>query len=56
MTSGPTDYPDSWKTGRAARPSPDTPSEAVALAVDGFIAALSDADFDALVARTRGTP
>ena len=55
MTSPPTEYPDSWKTGRAAQPTPPaTPSEAIALAVDAYVASLSDSDFSALVARTRG--
>lgn len=53
--TGPTDYPDSWKPGRAAQPAPSVaPAEAVAMAVDSFIAALSQQEFDALVARTRG--
>jgi hypothetical protein len=40
-------YPDSWGFQRTA-------SHGVEAAVDVFIAALSDAEFDALVARTRG--
>jgi hypothetical protein len=51
----PTGYPDSWRP-RGAPPSTDTPApaEAVAMAVDSFVAALSDEEFQALVARTRG--
>ena len=50
---GPTDYPSAWRP--AGAPPPDTPVnvEALALAVDAYIAALSPEEFDALVVRTR---
>jgi hypothetical protein len=52
----PTAYPSSWRP--AGAPPPDAPdpaanAEAVALAVDAYIAALSPTEFDQLVARTR---
>ena len=56
MTSGDDSYPSSWTPRRAASqiaPSAE-PSEAVALAVDSYVAALSNDDFAALIARTRG--
>ena len=58
MTSGPDSYPDSWRPRGAlqpaASPAPAETGEAVVLAVDAFIASLSDDEFAALVARTRG--
>jgi hypothetical protein len=57
MISPPTDYPDSWKRGaQAAPPAPRGAPvvEALQMAVDSFVAALSESDFRALVARTRG--
>ena len=53
MTTGPTAYPSSWRPQGA--PPPDEPPnfEALALAVDAYVAALSDEEFAALVARTR---
>jgi hypothetical protein len=53
MTSGPTDYPSNWP-GARSQAAPATPTEAVALAVDAFVASLSDTEFRALVERTRG--
>jgi hypothetical protein len=59
MTSGPTDYPDSWKPRGAPQTAPPaapstTPTEAVALAVDAFVASLSEDEFAAMIQRTRG--
>jgi hypothetical protein len=56
MTSSPTDYPSSWtpKGAPAQTETPATPDEAVAMAVDAFVASLSDDEFAAMVARTRG--
>ena len=55
MTSGPTDYPDSWRPrGAPQSQSPAAPIEALMLAIDSFIAALSPEEFDQLVSRTRG--
>jgi len=55
MTSGLTDYPSSWTSRGAPQPaSPSAPAEAVALAVDSYVAALSEDEFAAMVARTRG--
>ena len=59
MTSPPDGYPDSWRPRGAPAPEPQAassaaPVEAVALAVDSYIAALSEDDFTALVQRTRG--
>ncbi len=51
----PTGYPDSWRRGGAPGPkAPAAPAEAVALAVDSYVAALSPDEFDRLVQRTRG--
>jgi hypothetical protein len=51
----PVEYPDSWKRSNGApRAGFPAPSEAVAMAIDAFIAALSPEEFDQLVARTRG--
>jgi hypothetical protein len=54
MTSGPTDYPASWRPNGAPPPDTPAPGEAIAMAVDAYVASLSDAEFQALVARTRG--
>jgi hypothetical protein len=52
---GPTGYPSNWPGARnqAAAPAPP-PIEALQMAVDVFLASLSDDEFRALVARTRG--
>ena len=52
MTSGPTDYPASWRPPGA--PAPAAPIEALMLAIDAYISALSQFDFDQFVSRTRG--
>ena len=54
--SMPTEYPSNWPGARpsASAPAPGSPEEALAIAVDQYIATLSQEDFDALVARTRG--
>ena len=44
----PTEYPKSWMP-----PHIRQQAEEIALAVDGYVAALCDEEFDALVARTR---
>jgi hypothetical protein len=54
MTSGPTDYPSNWPGARNQPAPPAAPTEALMLALDAFVASLSDAEFQALVARTRG--
>ena len=54
MNDGPTDYPASWPGARTQPAAPATPAEAVALAVDSYVAALSEDEFTAMVARTRG--
>lgn len=53
-----TSYPANWDTpGTTGKQRPAEPTmapvEAVALAIDSFIAALDDDEFNALVARTR---
>jgi hypothetical protein len=53
MTSPPTEYPSNWHGARPSAP-PAAPSEALALAIDSFIAALTPEEFNQLVARTRG--
>jgi hypothetical protein len=53
VTDGPTGYPASW-TPRKARASTPAPAEAIALAIDSFVASLSEEEFRALVERTRG--
>jgi len=52
MTSGPTDYPNNWPGARNQAPTPATPVEAVMLAIDSFVSALSPEEFDQLVQRT----
>jgi len=54
MTSGPTDYPSNWPGARNQPAAPATPTEALQLAIDSFVSALSPAEFAQLVARTRG--
>lgn len=55
MTTPDDSYPDSWKRSNGApRGTPAAPTEAVAMAIDAFVAALSPEEFDQLVARTRG--
>lgn len=51
--AGPTAYPSQWRP--PGSPPPDVPpnTEAVALAVDAYVAALTPEEFDALVMRTR---
>jgi hypothetical protein len=53
VTDGPTDYPDSWRPRGVSSSSP-APAEAIAMAVDAYVARLSDEEFQALVERTRG--
>jgi hypothetical protein len=54
MTDSPTDYPSAWTPRGAQQPaSSPAPIEAVALAVDAYVASLSDEEFDAMVQRTR---
>ena len=48
---GPTEYPKSW-----VPPHIRQQAEEVALAVDSYVAALSDEEFAELVARTRPGP
>jgi hypothetical protein len=54
MTSPPTDYPANWPGARSEPAAPATPIEALLLAVDMFIASLSDNEFRVLSERTRG--
>jgi hypothetical protein len=54
MTSPPTEYPSNWPGARPSAAAPAAPAEPVALAIDAFIASLSDTEFRALVERTRG--
>ena len=55
MTSPPTEYPSAWTPRGAPQPAaPAAPAEAVALAVDSYVAALTESEFDQLVSRTRG--
>ena len=49
-------YPSAWTPREARSHQAPAPSEAVALAIDSYIAALSPEEFNQLVARTRGTP
>ena len=53
MTQGPTGYPRQWAPKGA--PPPDEPPnvEAIMLALDAYLAALSDEEFAALAARVR---
>ena len=54
MSDGPTDYPASWPGARNQPAVPATPTEAIMLAIDSFISALTQEQFDQLVSRTRG--
>ena len=54
MTSPPTDYPANWRPAAARGQSGAAPAEAVQMAIDSYIASLSDSEFIALVERTRG--
>jgi hypothetical protein len=59
MTSPPTGYPDSWRPRGAPAPEPQAqsspaPVEALELALDAYVASLTDTEFAALVERTRG--
>ena len=55
MTSPPTDYPANWRPRGAAQTAPsEAPVEALLLAIDSFVAALSEDNFAAMVQRTRG--
>ena len=45
MTSPPTDYPANWPGARSEPAAPATPIEVLLLAVDMFIASLSDNEF-----------
>jgi hypothetical protein len=54
MTSGPTDYPSNWPGARNQPTAPATPTDAIQLAIDAYISALTPEEFDQLVGRTRG--
>jgi len=51
--TGPDDYPEAWKPREMRRSTP-APAEAIALAIDAFIAALSPEELQELILRTRG--
>lgn len=52
MTSPPTDYLSNWPGARPPA-APAAPIEAIMLAIDSFVAALSPEEFAAMVQRTR---
>lgn len=52
-TQGPTGYPSSWRPAGAPPPDVEPNVEALALAVDAYLSALSDEEFAALVERVR---
>lgn len=52
-TAGPTGYPSSWRPANAPPPDIEPSIEAIALAVDAYLSALSDEEFTALVERVR---
>ena len=54
MTSGPTDYPSNWPGARNQPAAPTTPIEAIQLAFDAYISALTPEEFTRLIQRTRG--
>ena len=55
MTTPDDSYPSAWTPREARQPAaPAAPAEAIMLAIDSFIAALSPEEFDQLVSRTRG--
>ena len=58
MTTPDDSYPSAWTPRGAPQPAPPpaprAPAEAVAMAVDSYVAALSEDEFAAMVARTRG--
>ena len=51
---GPTGYPRQWAPKGSPPPDVEPSIEAVVLAIDGYIAALTDEQFFALVERVRG--
>ena len=51
--AGPTGYPRQWAPKGAPPPDVEPNVEALALAVDAYLAALSDEEFAALVERVR---
>ena len=50
---GPTGYPRQWAPKGAPPPDTETNVEALALAIDAYLSALSDEEFAELVARVR---
>jgi hypothetical protein len=54
MTTDDDAYPSNWPGARNQPAAPTAPAEAIALAIDAFISALSPEEFDQLVVRTRG--
>jgi hypothetical protein len=54
MAGPPTDYLSNWPGARSQAEAPAPPTEALTLAIDAFIAALSQSEFDQRVSRTRG--
>ena len=52
-TQGPTGYPRQWAPKGAPPPDEPVNVEAVVLAIDQYLVALSDEEFAALVARVR---
>ncbi len=53
-TQGPTAYPSNWRPADAPPPDEPVNVEAIAFAIDAYLAALSGQEFDALVLRVRG--
>ncbi|WP_333894511.1 hypothetical protein [Mycolicibacterium gadium] len=55
MTQPPSDdsYPSSWRPRGAPEQAPETPSVALTLAIESYVAALTDAQLQDLLARTR---
>ena len=54
MTTPDDSYPANWPGARNQPAAPTTPIEAIQLAFDAYIAALSQSEFDQLVNRARG--
>ena len=52
-TAGPTGYPSAWRPKGAPPPDVEPNLEAIMLALDAYLAALSDEEFAELAARVR---
>src|SRR5262245_39328452 len=54
LTTPDDSYPSTWPGARPQPAAPAAPTEAIQLAIDAYIAALSPQEFTEMVSRTRG--